>query len=173
MAKRLSRRKTMRRKNTLRRKSMKRKSMKRKILRRKTIKKKGGRPKNMINRYFSLKNCEGYFSTSNHNPDYNFSTYAHIDNITYDKSQVKTFYELKINVNSKYYTATKSYSELVSDCDKLFSDYPSLSEGMKSKLEKNFSKIMDNKKCLERVKAIEDAMQYLEMNIWRISKFII
>tara|TARA_Y100000389_G_scaffold198726_1_gene235766 strand:+ start:285 stop:479 length:195 start_codon:yes stop_codon:yes gene_type:complete len=39
---------------------------------------------------------------------------------------------------------------------------------MKSKLEKNFSKIMDNKKCLDRVKAIEDAMQYLEMNIWSI-----
>ena len=180
MAKRLSRRKTMRRENTLKRKSFRRKNTLRKTmrrkntLRRKNINKKGGRPKNMINRYFSLKICEGYFSTSSrdadYNADYNFSTYDHIDNITYNESQVKTFYKLKINVNSTYYTATKSYSELVSDCDKLFSGYPLLSEEMKSKLEKNFSKIMDIKKCLERVKAIEDAMKYLEMNIWSTVK---
>lgn len=168
MAKRFSRRKSMKN-NSFRRKSMKRKTMRRKTMkRRKTIKKKGGRPINMINRKLSLKNCESYFSTSNLNPDYNFSKYDHIDNITYDESKVKTFYELKINVNSEYYTATKSYSELVSDCDKLFSDYPSLSEEMKRRLEKNFSKIMNNEKCLKRVKAIEDAMKYLEMNIWRI-----
>ena len=99
MVKRLSRRKTMKRKNTLRRKTMRRKitlrrksSRRKNTLRRKNINKKGGRPKNMINRYFSLKNCEGYFSTSNSNPDYKFSTYDHIDNITYNESQVKTYY---------------------------------------------------------------------------------
>lgn len=39
---------------------------------------------------------------------------------------------------------------------------------MKSILEQNFSKIMDIKKCLERVKAIEKAMKYLQMNIFPI-----
>lgn len=161
MAKRLSRRK-----NTLRRKSSRRKNtLRRKTMRRKTMRR-GGKPIKMINRKLSLKNCESYFSTSNRNPDYNFSTYDHIDNITYDESQAKTFYSLKINVNSTYYTAKKSYSELVSDCDKLFLGYPLLSEEMKKRLKNNFSKIMDNTKCLERVKAIEDAMRYLQMNIW-------
>lgn len=104
MAKRLSRRKTMRRKNTLRRKTM----------RRKNIKKRGGvEPIKQFNRNLELKNCESYFSTHNKNADYNLSTYNHIDNITYDKSQVKTFYELKIEAGDKYTTKNLTLNYLV------------------------------------------------------------
>ena len=172
MKKRLSR-KTMRRKNILKRKTMrrknilKRKTMRRKnTLRRKNIKKRGGKPINMINRNLELKNCKSYFSIGNHNHDYNLSTYNHIDNITYDGNQVKTYYILKIKVGDNYYTATKSYSELFSDCNKLFSGYPLLGEEMKRILKQNFSKFMNNTKCLERVKAIEDALDYLQIQIW-------
>ena len=189
-------RKSSRRKNTLRRKTMRRKNtlrkntLRRKTLRRKNIKKRGGVPvmedlftstKQLVTERAKQlvghrKNCLNVFQVNEEN-------YPHIVGVSFDEKNHRMRYNLRITLDwlesvpedhwrthqlvKRVYNANKSYSELYSDMGGI--DF--FGEKMKTDLENSFDfKKNKDEECKKRFTAIENAVEYYETEMNKLSQ---